>query len=185
MLAPMKALLLHDIGSDDPFAAALRSAGHEVIRCAPPGRPGFPCDGSKGACPLDATVDVAVVVHDRPSTDISPGEAGAVCALRDGVPLVLAGHARQHPFGDRIGAVAASPDDVVSACERAVAGRLAALGRRVGGTVVRDGDAIRVTLPPGASSAQAVLAHQALKAAARAARIVDVEIAQRPDPEVP
>ncbi|HET7719874.1 MAG TPA: hypothetical protein VFK43_07910, partial [Acidimicrobiales bacterium] len=124
----MRILLLHDDHADErPVARALEDAGHEIRRCAPPGKPAFPCMGataSSGApshqCPLDGTVDVAVVVHDRPSTTLAAGEAGVVCALRDGLPLVVAGSAAPSPYTARADAIAGGLGDVAAACDRAV-----------------------------------------------------------------
>jgi len=168
-MPPMRTLLMHDLADDTPYANALATAGHQVVRCSPNGRPQFPCAGARGDCPLDATVDVAVVVHDRSTDDIAPGEAGVVCALRDRIPLVVAGANAHSPFGERVDAVAASVDDVPAACERAVAARLARAGRSVTdatgtpASIARRGDELRVTLPPGTTERQAVLVHQAVR----------------------
>lgn len=173
----MKVLLLHDITPDDAYAGALRAAGHDIVRCAPTARAGFPCDADRGKCPLDATVEAAVVVHDRPSTDIAPHEAGAVCALRDGVPIVLAGSGAHHPFGDRVGASAAGVADVAAAVERAATARMAQLGRALGGVAERRGDYLHLTLPAGTTSEAAVLAHQAASQLAPWAHTIDVSVA--------
>jgi hypothetical protein len=172
----VKTLLLHDSSSDRPFAAALEAAGHEVVRCTRLGRVAFPCDGLEGNCPLDGTVDLAVVVHDRPTGDISPGEAGVVCALRDGLPLVVAGNGARHPFGDKVAAVAASVEDVTSACQRAVAARNARLARLAGTPVAVEGGRVRATLPAGSSSADVLRAHRRLSEALPRAHAVDVRI---------
>lgn len=165
----MRALLMHDAGDDTLYARALTDAGYDVVRCGPAGRPAFPCNGRQGACPLDATVEVAVVVHDRPTADIGVGEAGVVCALRDRVPLVVGGNHTHSAFGEAVDAVAVSAADVGPACERAVAAHMARAGRAVTtatgveATLTRRGDEIRVALPADASERDAVLAHQAVR----------------------
>lgn len=165
----MRTLLMHDLGDDTLYAKALTDAGHEVVRCGPAGQPAFPCDGTLGTCPLDATVEVAVVVHDRPTTDIGVGEAGVVCALRDRVPLVVGGNHTHSAFGEAVDAVAVSPADVGPACERAVAARMARAGRAVTTatgvevTVTKHRDEVRVALPTDTSERIAVLAHQAVR----------------------
>jgi hypothetical protein len=176
----MRALLMHDIVPDDAAAAVLEAAGHEVVRCGPPDTHGLACDGIGGHCPLDATVDVAVVVHDRPTTELALGEAGVICALRDGVPLVLAGHAGPSPFAERASAVAWTIDQIPGACEAAVG----VAGRRAGATITeaigtdasvqRNGNAVVVTLPADATEKAAVLAHQAAHRMFPAARTIDV-----------
>lgn len=175
----MKVLLVHDAHAEAPFADALEAAGHRIVRCTESGRPRFPCDGLDGSCPLDGTVDVAVVVHDRPGTDIHPGEAGVVCALRDGLPLVVAGNGSQHGFGEKVTAVAAGIADVASACDRAVAARDARLARSVGGEVQVRGNRAHATLPAGATQQDITRATQAIRAATRAA-IVDIAVASAP-----
>ncbi len=171
---------MHDITPDDGPARVLRDAGYDVVRCAPAGHHGFPCDGATGRCPLDATVDVAVVVHDRPSNDIAPSEAGVVCALRDGVPLVVAGNHAHSPFAGAAAAEAASIDDIPAACARATstaAARASVVVSRFAGTdatVERHGAAVRVTIGPDAAERHAVLAHQAARRLFPRARTVEV-----------
>ncbi len=175
----MRVLLL-DTTPDTRVADVLLASGHDLVRCSEPGRPAFPCAGLEGACPLDGTVDVTLVVHDRPTTEIATGEVGAVCSLRDAVPLVLAGNGASSPFLCRCDAVAVSVDDVPAACERAVA----AAERRASddvtasaGTpaaVTRRGDAVKVLLAAGATSRHTVRAHQAAARLFPSARTIDV-----------
>jgi len=175
MLAAVKALLLNDTpGNDTAYATELRHAGYDVVRCSPPGEAHFPCVGIEGDCPLDATVDVAVVIHEKASTGLAAGEAGVVCALRDGVPLVVAGNGAATPFGQSVDAVAAGVQDVVGACERAIGGSLSRTGRQLGGRLERDGDAVHLELDGDATEADAVRAHRALRTAFPAARVIDV-----------
>jgi len=177
----MRALLIHDLTPDDAVAAMLETAGHEVVRCNPPGQTEFPCAGMEGRCPLSAPVDVAVLVHDRPSTDLAPGEAGAVCALRDGIPLVVAGNHTHSPFAVRADAVALSIEDVPDACYEAVAsamrraGDAVAAAAHVDARVSRWGDTVRVTLGEGADERSGVLAHQAARVQFPRAKRIDIE----------
>src|SRR5688500_8693754 len=111
----MKALLLHDIVNDAAIAHELAQAAYEVLRCAPSSARPFPCVVMSGPCPLDGTVDAAVVVHDRPTTEVATGEIGSICARRDGVPIVLAGNGTHSPLQEIASAVAPSAHDVVGA----------------------------------------------------------------------
>jgi hypothetical protein len=171
---------MHDIIPDTAVAATLAAAGYDVVRCSEDGEPTFPCSGAAGSCPLDGSVDVAVVVHDRPSVDLAVGEVGAVCAFRDGVPVVLAGNHSQSPFGGRADAVAVDTADVPSACRRAVDASMARSSdfvSRFAGTdaaVVRRGHSVQITLERPATEAQAVLAHQAANKLFPSARTIDV-----------
>lgn len=113
------------VGTDDwaveQASATLAAAGHTALACHDPGTPAFPCNrfvpGRR--CPLDDGVDVVVDVRARAVPDITPGEVGVVCALRDGVPLVVAGLAQATPF-DGLAAVTVPPGgDLATACEDA------------------------------------------------------------------
>jgi hypothetical protein len=171
---------MHDITRDDAIADVLVRAGYDVVRCAAPDEEVFPCAGAGGSCPLDGSVDVAVVVHDRPAVELSVGEVGVVCAMRDGIPVVLAGNHTQSPFGERVDAVALDASDVPAACRRAIA----AVERRasdfvgafagVDADVTRHGHSVSVRLGTGASDRQAVLAHQAATRLYPNARRIDV-----------
>jgi hypothetical protein len=103
-------------------AAQLRGAGRIVHRCSDNAVASFPCDGmipGRG-CPLDQhQVDVVVTVRSRADSEPAISEMGAVCGLRDGIPLVIGGLADMSPFapfGDKI----PPQGDVVSACDEAV-----------------------------------------------------------------
>ncbi len=106
-------------------AEALRDAGHRVLRCSEPDEPAFPCAGlGGGECPLDASsVDVVLDVRGHPRSTTTMTETGVTCALRDGVPLVVAGRSAFNPFELHAEAVVAStdPSTVVAACEQVVA----------------------------------------------------------------
>jgi hypothetical protein len=110
----------------DAASATLEVAGHHVVRCTDPGEPEFPCNGLRPerGCPLDAGVDVVLVIRTQPGRKVAPGEFGVTCALRRDVPLVVAGRTLLHPFERWAiepvdGAVAEVADDVARACERA------------------------------------------------------------------
>lgn len=175
----MKVLLLHD-AADTATAAAIDDAGHTLVHCSDDRQRPLPCLGMAGACPLDGTVDVAVVVHERATADVAAGEVGAVCARRDGVPLVLVGTGAPTPLGHLAAVTAAGPREVVAACERAVAEREARLGRMVGGAVtIREGKVL-VRLPPWRSTADVVRAHQDLSTAVPGARSIDIGTGPEP-----
>jgi hypothetical protein len=180
----MKALLVQDPALGDVVADVLERAGHDVTRCGPSPNRRFPCRGVDGGCPLDGSVDVAVAVHSRSPGDLGLGEAGVVCALRDGIPVVVAGDAAGCAYREHVAAVAAGLDDVAAACGRALDARDRQLGRLVGGRVERRGDEVRAILPPGTEPAAAVRAHRTLADALPKARTIDVRIA-RPDAEGP
>ncbi len=114
------------VGTDDwaldQGAAALDSAGMQVLRCHEPGAPAFPCNAliPGGVCPLDAGFDVVLTTRARPTPTIQPGEIGVVCALRTGRPLVVAGAARHNPFADLTATVVAEHGDVVTACRSVI-----------------------------------------------------------------
>ena len=103
-------------------SAQLRSAGRVVHRCSDNAVAPFPCNAmipGRG-CPLDQhEVDVVVTIRSRADTEPAISEMGAICGLRDGIPLVIGGLADMSPFapfGDKI----PSKGDVVSACDEAV-----------------------------------------------------------------
>src|SRR4051812_29475474 len=118
-----RALLL---SSDHDSLAAiedqLTDAGYDVRRCVEDGGGSFPCVGlSGGVCPLDAEggLDVAVDVRQHPWPHPTLREAGATCALRAGVPLVVIGHPR-HPY-DGLATLTTEHDDAVAKrCEQAI-----------------------------------------------------------------
>jgi hypothetical protein len=181
----MRTLLLHDSTPDQAVADTLAAAGHEVVRCWAPGQPGFPCKGAYGDCPLDGSVEVAVVVHERPSSLLAVGELGVICALRDGVPVVVTGSHAGNVFADRADAIAADREDVPDACRRAVAAADRRASARVSracaaeAEVSRRGPAIRVVLAPGSSERDAVSAHRAATRLFPAARTIDVAVQRR------
>jgi hypothetical protein len=115
------------VGGDD---WALTEVSEEIVakgrgahRCHDSAENPFPCNAmvEGRGCPLDLhDVDVVVVVRSRPETNPTFSEMGAVCGLRDGLPVVLAGMSTGSPFAPW--AVKVPPDgDVVATCDQAVA----------------------------------------------------------------
>lgn len=116
-------------GDGETQAEQLSSAGHRVHCCFTtanagkhvesghvPFRERYLCDGvTKGSCPIESGVDVALLVRGRVATEPTAGEAGASCAIRAGVPLVEAGPQLLDPFAPWL--TARCGDDVVTACE--------------------------------------------------------------------
>ena len=93
------------VGTDDwaieQSATELEAGGCRVLRCHEPGEPAFPCNAlvQGRVCPLDVGFDVVVTVRARPLSEPCQAELGVICALHQGVPLVVAGVASERPFG--------------------------------------------------------------------------------------
>lgn len=108
-------------GAGRPGAAELASVGHRVHHCYEPGAHRFPCVGITGpeACPIEAGIDVALVVRRRVTASPTSLEQGVSCALRAGIPVVEDGPTVLDPYE---GFVAGRVDsDIVHAVERVVA----------------------------------------------------------------
>jgi hypothetical protein len=104
----------------DAVACELEAGGHRVHRCHRPEGGAFPCVGlESGDCPLDAGVDVALVVRHRVLPHPTPFESGATCAIRAEVPLVEVGPDVLDPFEPW--AHRCTSRDVVQACRTASA----------------------------------------------------------------
>lgn len=115
------------VGVDDwaisEATAQLLAAGRKVHRCSDSVEAPFPCDAlvAGRGCPLDSgRVDAVLDVHSRPRSTLPLSEMGAICGLREGLPLVIGGisdgsiltaWAEQVPAGG----------DIVSSCDIAVA----------------------------------------------------------------
>lgn len=103
-------------------SAQLRAAGRTVHRCSDNAVAPFPCNAmipGRG-CPLDRhDVDVVVTIRSRADSEPAFSEMGAVCGLRDGIPLVIGGLADMSPFA-QYGEKIPAKGDVVSACDDAV-----------------------------------------------------------------
>ena len=120
----MRVLLMEsDAWAADRAGRRLREAGHQTVRCLDADLDSFPCRALQpgGHCPIDcARVDVALLVRARPWPGFTPRELGAVCALRDGLPLVVLGGESAGPWGP-LATVIGEEADVVAACESAAA----------------------------------------------------------------
>ena len=177
----------------------LVDAGHEVVRCTEPGAATFPCAAvADGACPLDEPTDAVVATRSRPHPRPTTGEAGVSCALREGVPLVVAGNQGLNPFApwatattdqdDQLvaavaGAARSAPPAVVDAA-RDEARRL--LGDEADVEVLRDGERLSLTLSaPGVTDQQrlssvAVKVLGAARQATRRTTTIDIGLADAP-----
>jgi hypothetical protein len=103
-----------------PVVERLRDGGHEIVRCDAPDR-SVPCRGVIVGehCPLDRRVDVAVLVQEPGTTWV---EHGAICAMRDRVPVVeVTGHPDLPSPTPGVTAVVRADDDIVAACRRVAA----------------------------------------------------------------
>lgn len=165
----------------DDVRAQLEDAGHRVVRCHPDGaREAFPCDAVAGrGCPLDgAGVDVALDVRSTAWPEPTAWEAGASCARRVGVPLVVAGDTATQPFGEHAEVVLdgryALGAAVKLAADRARAAREASVEAVCGApvTLTRDGDRVHVVVhaSPEGASARTMLATRAGGAARAVSR---------------
>ncbi len=113
----MKILILGSrAGGPANGAVGELAAGHQIVRCdTPDGR--YPCRGlaAGGECPLDEHVDVAVLMPEFGTYDV---EHGAICAVRNRVPVVVfdpAGAGAPDPISSWT--TAAGPD-LLDECER-------------------------------------------------------------------
>ncbi|HEX4863716.1 MAG TPA: hypothetical protein VFV02_06565 [Acidimicrobiales bacterium] len=114
------------VGSDDwaigDAASQLREAGRTVHRCSDSAEAPFPCNAlvpGRG-CPLDLhEVDVVLNIRSRPESQPALGEMGAICGLRDGLPLVVGGLSDMSsfsPWADKV----PPTGDIVATCDEAV-----------------------------------------------------------------
>lgn len=111
----MKVMMLEsDQGAADDAIDELEAAGHEILRCHESGLDAFPCNAllEDGRCPVQSGVDVAVVYRAHPWPRPRPLERGIECALRDHIPVVIAGSAALHPFDGYATAVARETDNL-------------------------------------------------------------------------
>jgi hypothetical protein len=136
-------------GAADAATEALEAAGHRTTKCHPAGAEApFPCRAviDPAECPLDDRPDVALLVRNH---NAEPGarEQGASCAIRAGIPLVMAGPSALGPYEPWLASRVEGDDgDVVAACEAARIAALGALRRRIL-TLVRPGlAAARITM---------------------------------------
>ena len=105
-------------------AGTLDAAGHDVVRCHGEGAPTFPCSGlTAEGCPIEAhgPIDVAIAVHAGAGAEPTAREAGATCAARSGIPLVVLGAGDDHPF-EAWAETCDDPAQLPQAVDRAIAG---------------------------------------------------------------
>ena len=114
------------VGNDDwaigDAASQLREAGRTVHRCSDSAEAPFPCNAlipGRG-CPLDLhSVDVVLNIRSRPESQPSLSEMGAICGLRDGLPLVVGGLSDMSsfaPWADKV----PPTGDIIATCDEAV-----------------------------------------------------------------
>jgi hypothetical protein len=178
----------------------LTAAGHETVRCdTPDGR--APCRGlaAGGECPLDEHADVAVLVPELGTRDV---EHGAICAVRNRVPVVVFDPANAGTPDPSMSWTTAAGPDLLDECERiahdghahvrAVEDRLVALGvvaiaelRRPDGVVAIDVQrspnrlCLTIALADSESDRQGEIvraASQALRDFDRRAAVIDVTV---------
>jgi hypothetical protein len=104
-----------------PAVEALEAAGHTVHRCHDEDDRGFPCRGITQAdgCPLDGTIDAALVVRPRITPRPTSLEDGLTCAIRAGVPIVEDGPDFLDPFSPWVTRRVRPGFGVVDACVEA------------------------------------------------------------------
>jgi hypothetical protein len=114
------------VGSDDwainDATSQLHAAGRTVHRCSESAESPFPCNAlipGRG-CPLDRhEVDVVLNIRTRPESQPTIAEMGAVCGLRDGIPLVVAGMSEMSGFSAWAERVPLE-GDIVTTCDAVV-----------------------------------------------------------------
>ena len=114
------------VGQDDwalhDATSQLLAAGRTVHRCSESTESPFPCNAlipGRG-CPLDRhQVDVVLNIRTRPEAQPTLAEMGAICGLRDGIPLVVAGLSEMSGFSAWAERVPPA-GDIVSTCDRVV-----------------------------------------------------------------
>jgi hypothetical protein len=110
----------------DEATGQLNAAGRVVHRCSESADAPFPCNAlvpGRG-CPLNQHhVDVVVDIRTRPGVQPTIHEMGAICGLRDGLPLVVAGISEVSGFAPWADAVPPA-GDIVSTCDDAVRKRV-------------------------------------------------------------
>lgn len=114
------------VGSDDwgigDAVRQLTAAGRTVHRCSESADAPFPCNAviEGRGCPLDRhRVDVVLDIRTRPESQPTLSEMGAICGLRDGLPLVIAGRAETSDLAPWAESVPVT-GDIVSTCDDVV-----------------------------------------------------------------
>jgi hypothetical protein len=122
-------VLESDPGTASVARHELSAAGHTLQYCHDPGEACFPCNALRDGrgCPFDGEPPVDVVLDVRRDTRPVPTvhEDGVACAIRQHVPLVVAGPIVFSPYADHATEMLEDTLDVVAACERAAAAPLA------------------------------------------------------------
>jgi hypothetical protein len=114
------------VGADDwainDATSQLQAAGRTIHRCSESAEAPFPCNAlipGRG-CPLDRhEVDVVLNIRTRPEAQPTLAEMGAICGLRDGIPLVVAGISEISGFSAWAERVP-SAGDIVSTCDQVI-----------------------------------------------------------------
>jgi hypothetical protein len=123
--APLNVLVVEGTrGAADEACHELIDAGHHVQRCHDRDAPPFPCAGIAAGrgCPLDrGDIDVAVGVRTSARAEQLASDDGVRCAIRNRVPLVLAGTPAASPYRAYATEIVERAYGVVDACERAAA----------------------------------------------------------------
>jgi len=97
----------------------LEDSGHVTVQCHDEREPVFPCKGVTARCPLDdGRVDVALAVRNHAWPRPTVFDRGVTCALRDAVPVVVAGAVALNPYDEWAAAVIGRDADVVETVER-------------------------------------------------------------------
>ena len=114
------------VGGEDwamaDVTSQLHAAGRTVHRCCDSASAPFPCNAMVPgrSCPLDhEEVDVVLVIRSRPLVEPSLADMGAVCGIRDGLPIVVAGLSEDSGFGPWAEEVAQA-GDIVATCDEIV-----------------------------------------------------------------
>jgi hypothetical protein len=108
-------------GAAHDAEAELIAAGHRVHRCHHADDRGFPCVGvtEPGECPIDARIDVALLVRHHVAPRPAPLEDGVSCVIRAGVPLVEDGPDLLDPYDSWV-AERVSPElGIEATCQKA------------------------------------------------------------------
>lgn len=109
-------------GAADRAVDELAADGHTVHRCHEPAGAAFPCVGvtEQGGCPLDAPIDVALLVRRGVGPAPTPLEDGVPCALRSGIPVVEDGTDLLDPYAPFVTTRVGTDESVAEACRRAI-----------------------------------------------------------------
>lgn len=163
-------LIEADPGAASEVSEELVAAGHRVLHCHDSDGDEFPCSAlaTGSGCPLDGGgVDLVLDVRSHPRSRPTLTETGVTCALRDRLPLVVAGRPAFNPFESHAVAVVDSTDPtvIVHACEEAAAARLAS--HSSAGTEVARSAVSELGLDPGATEAVVTRRHGTLRVALR------------------